>query len=252
MQPNPLHPPPFVASDVSPRPVRLSSETVEEFIGWVAATPVGDAQRIRDQVALAAADEGTFDALIKELFKFPVADFGRHLLLLSVIGELKNSRAVEPLLRFIRLPAESLPLLRKVPEAGKENDVSLLEGSAALQARAVEMLAFLRSPQALEETLRIASEHTSTSVRAAAIDAYLFNHDDSHEATEQIIRIALLKDAHLVGLPRRSRNMDADVFNAKVASYYRNHPQEHPPIPGRIERIPKKGPSEKRPQPDRI
>jgi len=220
----------------APSPVDLNVDSIDDFVGWVAATPVGDAQLIRDQVALAAKNEEVLDALIQHLFHFPIVDFGRHLLLLSIIGEVRNSRAIEALLRFIRLPGATFGLLGS--DAGKEarasrrpRDASLLDGSSALQARAVEMLAYLNTPHALEETLKIASNHTSRAVRVAAMDAYLFNHQDSADATARLQEAIQGEDRKFIGLARRFRGMDVSQFDASVATFYRNYPAERPPVP---------------------
>ncbi|MEY2564953.1 MAG: hypothetical protein QOH88_3146 [Verrucomicrobiota bacterium] len=234
-----------------PSPVDLNVDSIDDFVDWIAATPVGDAQRIRDQVALAAKDEEVLDALTQNLFDFPIVDLGRHLLLLSIIGELRNPRAAEPLIRFIKLPGATYGLLgsdagREIRASRQSRDASLLDGSSALQARAVEMLAYLNTPHALQEALKMASDHISRAVRVAAIDAYLFNHGDSAEAAARLKEAIQGEDRKFVGLARRFRGMDVSQFDASIAAFYRNYSAEHPPVPEISANLAKETPSGKR------
>lgn len=250
-EPASLHPPRYIGPNPSPPVERLRLDSVEEFLHWVAAVPVSQSQLIRDQVALAAADEAIVDALVEKLFQFPIWDFGRHLLLLSVLGEMRHSRAIEPLIRFLKLSTETmLPTQPAEMQdvTGKERDATLLDGSTALQARAVEMLAFLGTPRALQETLKIAADHPSLSVRIAAIDAYLFNHGDSSESIERIQEGIHDCDRKYVGLPRRTRDMNVDEFDAQVLAFYERYPKEVAPVPRGGLGISPEPPSEKLPK----
>lgn len=52
--PSSSEPPKFDPRSIPSLPsVRLSSETVDPFVRWVAAVPVADAQRVRDEIAVA-------------------------------------------------------------------------------------------------------------------------------------------------------------------------------------------------------
>lgn len=231
--PQSLEPPRFDPSLLpSPPPVGLGPDTVEDFVRWIAAVPVSKAQLIRDQIAAVRGDDAVLAALLASLFQLPVADFGRHQLLLSILGELRHPKAVEPLVRFVNAPGD-----RVVPQPALEQSkgvyTSYLDYSAALQARAVEMLAFVRTPEALTAVLQAASGHSSRAVRLAALDAFIFNHDDSAEATERARTAARPEEAKLVGLPRREREFNAHDFDAKVLAFYQRHPEETPPNPGR-------------------
>lgn len=213
-----------------PPPVALTADRIDAFIEWVAAVPVGDAQTIRNAVAAARGDDAVHTALIDALFLLPATDFGRHLLLLSVIGELRHPDAAAPLLRFLHLPGDAvIPKPQTTPTRG--TFTSSLDYSAGLQARAAEMLAHLRTPEALAATLNAAAVHSSPAVRRAALDAYVYNHDDSPEAHDRARAAALPHEAKLVGLPRRTRDMDPEDFNRRVLAFYQQHPSEVPPRP---------------------
>ncbi len=236
--PNTLGPPVFDPRSIpSPASARLAAETIEEFVRWVAGVPVSKAQLIRDQIAAAKGDEPVFAALVGHLFQLPVPDFGRHLLLLSVLGELRDPKSVEPLLRFINLTPDSLfgPTPTRL---GSGPATSYLDYSAALQARAAEMLAFIRTPEALDQVLRVASEHDSCAVRLAALDGFIFNHDDSPEAIDKARAAARPSEAKFVGLARRQRDFNPREFDSKVRAFYQRYPEENPPSPPNLRRAP--------------
>ncbi len=93
------------------------------------------------------------------------------------------------------------------------------------------MLAAIRSQEALEKVLAIASEHRSRAVRLAALDAYIYNHDDSPEAVGRARAAARPREAKFVGIARLERDSDPRQFEAKVRKFYENYPEECPPSP---------------------
>jgi hypothetical protein len=222
------HPPRFISSSSHGPAVRLTHDGIEDFLRWVAAVPVSRRETIREQIAAVAHDDAVVDALMHELHRLPVRDFGRHLMLLSVLGETRHPRAVESLKHFIHLPGAAIVPLE---ENNTVAHSSRVDYPAALQARAVEMLAYMRTPQALEMVSIIASEHNSRVVRIAALDAYAFNHDDHPTAVERARRMARPEEAMLVGLPRRTRDGDPADFDARVRAFVDRHPEDRPPAP---------------------
>jgi hypothetical protein len=229
--PNTLNPPKFDPKTIpSLPPENLGADTIERFVRWVASVPVSETQRIRDQIAMARNDEVVVGALLAHVFNFPVRDFGRHQLLLSILGELGHPKAIEPLVRFVNSPAGQL--VHHAPgRPSSDPATSYLDHAAALQSRAVEMLAAIRSEEALAKVLAIASEHRSRAVRLAALDAYIYNHDDSPEAMERARAAARPREARFVGIARLERDSDPQVFAAKVREFYERYPEERPPSP---------------------
>jgi hypothetical protein len=213
-----------------PPPKELTADTIDEFVQWVAAVPNSDPQRIRDAVAKARGNDAVHLALIGRLFSLPVVDFGVHQLLLSILGELRRPDSAEHLIRFVNLPGDQvIPLPPR--QQGGGLCTSYLDYCAGLQARAVEMLAYLGTSPAHEAVLHAASAHPSRVVRLAALDAYLFNHQDSEEAAEQARAAARPEEAMFVGLPRRTSDSDPAEFEARVADFYKRYPSELPPVP---------------------
>jgi hypothetical protein len=245
--PQSINPPIYESPTLPLPPPKLTDETIEEFLQWVAAVPVSDAQRIRDAVALARNDDAVHSALLSELFTLPVTDFGRHQLLLSILGELRRPDSTEHLIRFVNLPGDQVIPLPPQQQGGGLC-TSYLNYCAGLQARAVEMLAYLGTSRALEATLQAASAHSSLPVRLAAIDGYLFNHQDSPEAVEHVRASIRQDEAKFVGLPRRDKDSDPDEFQARVADFYKRYPAEVPPRPHATCR-PRQSPSQATPYP---
>jgi hypothetical protein len=215
--------------------VKLDARSIDAFMQWAAGTPVSNAQAVRDAVAAARADDEVARALIASLFNLPASDIGQHLLLLSIIGEMRRSEFVEPLVKFIGLPANSIvwesPNYRACGTC-----ISHLDTAALLKARAVEMLAWLRTSEALEAVLGFARYHDSRVVRLAALDAYTYAHEDSPEAIERARAAARRDEAKLVGLPRFTRDSNPTQFAERVAAFYEEHPEERPPAPRLAER----------------
>src|SRR5262249_48623732 len=102
--PQSMEPPKFDETMIpSMPPVSLNANAVDAFIRWVAATPVSKTQLVRDAISAARGDDEVLGALVARLFELPVKDFGRHEILLSIIGELRRPEAFGPLLRFVNL-----------------------------------------------------------------------------------------------------------------------------------------------------
>jgi hypothetical protein len=203
----------------------LAGDTIDAFVTWAASVPVGDVQLIRDAVADARGDDDVVERLLEAVMDLPVRDVGRHRVLLSTLGELGDPRAVEPLATFI------WHATIVVPQQGGDGcrfEASLGE---SLQARAVEMLSYLRTTEADEATLRVAAEHPSPGVRAAAIDAHLYNHDDDPAEASRMREHVRDADVPLVGLPRFTRNSTREDFERAVDAYYERYPTQRAPRP---------------------
>jgi hypothetical protein len=173
------------------------------------------------------------DALLEALDESPVRDLGRHLLLLSTIGEIRDGRATERLQRFISRTEPIFSTSDDTDRAPAGDERSLLDYQAVLQARAVEMLSYLDTPESRRATLRLAAEHPLRAVRAAAIDAHLYNSGDAPEAIRELLESVSADDATLVGLPRLIGGIDHAEFDRRVASFYARHPEEVAPLPER-------------------
>ena len=124
-----------------PDPVALTAASVDDFLIWVQSVPQSQTALIRKQIGLAAADNAVIDALAIRLFRIPVQDIGRHLMILAILGETQNPRAVDPLVRFIWFTE---PLVAEPVEVlGYGIHTSRFNYNGGLRARAAEMLAYI-------------------------------------------------------------------------------------------------------------
>ncbi|CAN7597441.1 hypothetical protein LJR289_004337 [Pseudoduganella sp. LjRoot289] len=223
--------------------VNLAADTIDAFVRWVAATPGANVQDVRDAIAAARTDDAVVHALIANLFNLPTSDIGQHLLLLAIVGEMRQPAFSEPLVEFIGLAPGSI-----VGDVSNQHacgtSISHIDAAALLKARAVEMLAFLRTSEAFEAVLGFARYHESRVVRIAALDAYIYNHEDSPDAIERARATARRNEAKFVGLPRFTRDSNPAQFAEKMAAFYEQHPEERPPVPHFA-----RGPTRQSPQP---
>lgn len=236
-----LEQPPHLYVEVSPfdrySGPNLSTNTVDEFLNWLAFVPVADVDVIRKRIADAREEDGLFETLDKELWSLPVSDVGRHRLLLSTIGELKYPNAVQSLVKFIWYDGQITT--RGHLEPNHEPCSFESDGDEMLQARATEMLSHLGSREAIEATLDIAAKHNSDLVRAAAIDAFMFNAGDGKEPAGQLEKIVRQEDLWRIGLPRLTADTDPAEFEKSVLAFYNRYPEERPPAP-HLHKPPKK------------
>jgi hypothetical protein len=78
---------------------------------------------------------------------------------------------------------------------------------------------FLRADDDLDEVIAIVREHESAFVRFEAINAYLWNHDDSEDAAENLRR-ALAEEFHkYIEMPRFAKGIDAYEFDRHVEEW---------------------------------
>ncbi|WP_319451239.1 MULTISPECIES: hypothetical protein [unclassified Mycobacterium] len=212
------------------QPVPLRSDALENYLAWAATVPHTETSIICETIARGKNDQALTDTLLQALERVPVVDVGRHLMLLATIGELRDARAVERLEAFAW---STEPLVHRAEEELDGDNSSRLDPRGALQARAAEMLSFHGTEEADAATLRLAAEHPDRAVRIAAIDAHLYNHGDSPEATQQLLEIVQPQDRKFVGLPRFLRDMQSDEFDQRVSAFYEQNPDERPPQPSR-------------------
>jgi hypothetical protein len=89
--------------------------------------------------------------------------------------------------------------------------------SPALRARAVEMLAYLVTQDAVEATLNVVRDHPEAEVRRAAIDAHIFNQGSTQEVLDALAPYVRPEDEPYVNVPHWLRDMDPDEFDTTVA-----------------------------------
>jgi hypothetical protein len=211
--------------------IELTRETISTFLHWTANVPVAHRETIRRKIAKVANDDVLVMALCDELLALDDIDPVRHFMLLSTLGETRNAVAVPALEKLIW--HERKTDRHEGPTPGCA-DVSTTDLLAGLQARAVEMIAYIGGKSAHDVLFEVLARHPAKAARIAAIDAYLFSHDDSDAAKEGLCAKVQAADAKFIGLPRFTRGSRRREFDARVEAFYRSNPNERPPIPSTV------------------
>jgi hypothetical protein len=218
-------------------PVHLEVSTVDKFVDWVSTMPSSQVSDVKEQIALVKSDPKVVDAVAGKLSFLNLGSYGRQLIYLSILGEMKNERALGPLRDYLNsreCPVfEERAAIRPVSSAPK---TSIFDACAGLKAAAVNMIAYINSPAAKLVALKAISDHASRTVRLSAMNAYLYNNGDSAEAIATARRHAKPEEAKFVGLPRLSSDTDPKDFAARLARFYTEHPEERPPQPKQVVR----------------
>jgi len=211
--------------DVPPRPphVELRQDSLEDFLIWAAGTGLDEADDVRRLIA-DGADDGVVDALSSELLTLAIQDIGRHLTILAVLGESRHPAAVTPLERFVWSEGSITQPATEDDEPATESTTGEMikcelqfDMSSALRARAVEMLAYLVTPDAVQATLNVIRDHPEAGVRRAAIDAHIFNQGSTQEVLEALAPYVQPEDEPYVNVPHWRRDMDPEKFDRTVA-----------------------------------
>jgi hypothetical protein len=203
---------------------------MDKFVEWVATMPASQVDDVKAQIAAVRSDPKVVDAVAAGLsFRNP-GSYGRQLIYLSILGEMKNERALGPLQSYLNsrdcLVFEERLAVRPAINAPR---TSMFDGCAGLKARAVSMISSLNSRAATAVVLNAIQEHPSRTVRLSAIDACLYNHGDSSEAIVTAKRRARQDDVKFVGLPRLSSDTNRQDFEARLTRFYTEHPEEQAP-----------------------
>ena len=218
-------------------PVHLAVSTVDKFVDWVSVMPSSQVSEVKEQIALVRSDPKVVDAVAGRLSLRNLGSYGRQLIYLSILGEMKNEKALGPLQAYLNSPEcpvfEERSAIRPVSSAPK---MSIFDACAGLKAAAVNMIAYINSPAAKALVLRTISDHASRTVRLSAMNAYLYDNGDSAEAIATARQHAKPEEAKFVGLPRLLSDTNPKDFAARLTRFYTEHPEEIPPQPKEVAR----------------
>jgi hypothetical protein len=197
------------------------------FLDWASFSTEDERDTARRALAEARGNREIAQAFCDEAHRSQRTDFSRALVALALLGEMRSTTGESCLNTFIQQP---------LPTTGTEVEGEIVEQTqlAMLQGQAVEGLAWLRSPSGDEAVLRAAGGHPHRVVRAAAINAYLWNHGDTAEARESLRRYVRTDELIFLDRVRRAPGESATSFNGKLESFRRAHPELEAPTPIRI------------------
>lgn len=228
---------PIVAGNVA-----MNSDTINngQFVRWVGQRSQSQTALVESQIAAGASSVGTMSTLNGRLNTaiHPITELSAGIILLSIIGQANKSSSVTPLHDFIWQVARVGSCNAGDAAAGDGSidgyDVSPLDCDPMLRARAVEMLAFIETANPvvgtplMSNTLTIAETHPNAAVRQAAINAYMFNLNDTPDAAAYLTSQIDASDLVYLGRPRMYDGMDAAAFDLALASYYDAHLDQLP------------------------
>ena len=223
-------------------PVHLDPSTVETFVDWVATMPSTQVNDVKEQIAAVKSDPKVVDAVASHLSFRNLGSYGRQLIYLSVLGELRNERALGPLQEYLN--SRECPVFEEITAFPRQPGLphtSKFDACAGLKSAAANMIAYLNTPAALNVVLQTIQEHPSRFVRLSAMNAYLFNNGDSPEAIAAARQRARPEEAKFVGMPRLSADGDRNAFAERLTRFYADHPEERAPELSRAARRPGAG-----------
>jgi hypothetical protein len=230
-------------------PVSLNATTVDTFVDWVSTMPTSQVNEVKKQIALVKSDPKVVDAVAGKLSFVNLGSYGRQLIYLSILGEMKNERALGPLQNYLNsrdCPVfEERAVIRRVSTAPQTSQTSKFDACAGLKAAAVNMIAYINTTASSAMVLAAVSQHPSRTVRLSAINAYLYNNGDSPEAIATARRQVRREEAKFVGLPRLSQHTDLKEFQSRLSRFYMEHPEERP---AQLKRVASRKPGQRLPQ----
>ncbi len=202
-----------VAVPTLPLPPPEDPLLLDAFLDWVASVPRDARDTVREAIAGLRDHAGVLDVLTRAALELPVVDTGRHLMLLAVLGELRAPASADTLERFVWLSDED------VFGAQAARGPCDFSPAGGLQSRAAEMLVWVLGTGGEDRVLQIIREHPSTSVRVAAIDAWLYQRDDTADALATLSDLVSPEDVWAVGLPRWTADGDPVSFQQRVTTH---------------------------------
>jgi hypothetical protein len=224
---SPPPPPQIIIPEGAPPPLADAglpvTESVPRFIDWAGRSGIGQREAVRKQIASAKGNPAVAQELCREGSEAQKQDHSRALIILSVLGELRDPEGERCLIRFIHLP---------FPTEGTVIAGEILEQTAlgTLQGKAVDGLAYAGTETADREVLWAAGSHPSRIVRAEAINAYLWNKKDSPAARAALLKVVRPDEKDFLDRPRHEQGMSREQFNARLEAYARKHPALKPEV----------------------
>lgn len=209
-----------------PEPVELTVQNIDPFIAWASASDLNEKEKVRSNIQRASTDRAVLQELIKRFEKVDTLDITYSLIVMGIIGELQNPASQTWLIRQANRP---IPVTRKTPH-GALTGSDIIE---IISSKAVESLAYLKASDSDIAVLDIIAKHPSAAVRSAAIDAYLYNHEDSEDAKAMLKRVMQPNDLLLLDRVRFKKTNDSKAFNAAQDKFYRLHQEEMYEAPGK-------------------
>lgn len=199
---------------------------VEAFLQWASASVPEERDDARQALAAMRSDKTVVSTLCRIGRKAEVTDGTKAMVAYALLGELRSDKGLRCLRSVV---------VRKAPVGGPvetESGKPMAELSfEQLQAKAVEGMAYHGTAESDAMVLDVIAKHPSRAVRAAAIDAWLWNHGDGPDARVPLLQVVSASDAVLLDRVRREEGESAKSFDTKLATFLALHPELVAPDP---------------------
>jgi hypothetical protein len=214
----PIDPPVLNITPPASNPVAFTAKNLDAFIAWASRSNDEDREAVRAYLLRAAPADWAIDPLFERFEKARAENFDGALIVLSLLGELRNPKSVAV---FQKIIWEQPVAAEKIEDGG----LTALDVQEMLQSKAVEGLAYIQSPESSDATLEIIAKHPGQAVRSAAADAFLYNAGDNTEARERLLKALRPEEQYMADRARKSAKGSIDVFNEQLALFYERHPE---------------------------
>ncbi len=179
---------------------------------------------VAEVVAGLRQQPGAVEAMARQYRQLPAEAIEQRLMVLGILGEMRRPDAVAQLREVVWAP---LPLVvDSHPEKLSARDLEEM-----VQVKAVQGLAYLKTPQADAAVREVIAKHETLHVRVSAIDAYMWNHGDRPETAAELYRL-LPEELHpYVERPRFHRGQDREEFTRRLIAWqekWGTQPQAEP------------------------
>lgn len=214
-------------------PVPLTAGTIDEFVTWIATMPSSQIADVKQEIAKASTNAQVVDALTSRLSFTHPGSYDQQLIYLSILGQMRNPRALPAINAYVY--SRDCPVYEEqVHVPTQAHDATVFDTCAGLKSQAISMVAFINTTAAQTLVIKAIEGHPSRAVRLSAIDAYLYNNQDSARATAFLLKVARPDDKIFVGLPRLAPQYSLAKFDIAVARFYKAHPEKLARVPRRV------------------
>jgi hypothetical protein len=200
---------------VADLPAAASAEEVElalfDVLPQIYRATKRDLPVIAEVVAGLRRQPGAVEALARQYRQLPAEALEQRLVVLGILGEMKRSDAVAQLREVVWVP---LPPAESQPEKLTARDLEEM-----VQVKAVQGLAFLKTPQADAAVREVIANHEALHVRVSAIDAYMWNHGDRAETAAELYRMLPAELHPYVERPRFHGGQDREEFTRRLRAW---------------------------------
>jgi hypothetical protein len=152
------------------------------------------------------------------------SDLGRNLVAMSVLGELRTQAGLQFFTSLVNTPP---PDAGPGPGSGFGTMPDQAVSLSMLQARAVDGLALMMSPESDAVLLNVIKTSQTNQVLARAVHDYMWVHGNAGRATVA----ALLDSQHQLLLDRIDVFASGSTYNQRLAAFLAKHPDMNPTPP---------------------